>query len=134
MRYKMRNVKLPLLHLLCWTIGFLGSPALAQDSVNPKQEKAALKKAKKLRKKLVRGADFGSLARKHSDDPGSAMAGGELGLVSWGQFVPEYEEAVTQLETGELSEPVRTPFGYHLIQLIERQGGQFDTRHILVKF
>ena len=126
-------MKLATLLLFGWFL--IGHSALvsAQDKATLRQEKAALKKAKKLRKKLVRGANFASLTKRHSDDPGSAPTGGELGWVDWGQFVPEFEEAVAHLKLGELSEPVRTPFGYHLIQLVARNEKQFNTRHLLIK-
>ena len=129
----MESMKLPMVLLLGWLL--IGHSALvsAQDEATLKQEKAALKKAKKLRKKLARGADFASLARRRSDDPGSAPMGRELGWVDWGQFVPEFEEAVAHLEPKELSEPVRTAFGYHLIQLVDRTEDQFNVRHILIK-
>ena len=133
MKCEMRNVKLLMVLLLGWiVIGYSGL-AFAQQEATVKQEKAAHKKAKKIRKRILRGADFSKMAQKYTDDPGSAATGGNLGVVDWGQFVPEFEEAVTRLELGELSEPVRTPFGYHIIQLIDRDEEQFHARHILVK-
>ncbi len=105
----------------------------AQELTASQKEKTALRKAQKLRKRLLKGADFYNTARRYSDDPGSAPLGGELGWVGWGQFVPEFEDAVAQLKPDELSEPVRTPFGYHLIQLVDRTENQFNARHILVK-
>ena len=133
MKCEMRNMKLLMVLLLGWMIAGYSGLAFAQQEATVKQEKAALKKAKKIRKRILRGADFGKMAQKYTDDPGSATTGGNLGVVDWGQFVPEFEEAVTQLELGELSEPVRTPFGYHIIQLIDRDEEQFHARHILVK-
>lgn len=65
------------------------------------------------------GADFGVLAREHSGDPGSAEAGGALGWFGLGQMVPQFEEAVAALEPGEISQPVQTQFGWHLIRLEE---------------
>jgi peptidyl-prolyl cis-trans isomerase SurA len=74
-----------------------------------------------LRDRLVSGnADFAQLARANSDD-GSAARGGELGWIYTGDTVPEFERAVDALKPGEISEPVRTPFGYHLIQVMERR-------------
>ena len=129
----MKNKKKLIVFLSCWLMMTAGLPSIAQEVASPKQEKAALKKAKKIRKVLIRGADFASLAAKHSDDPVSAQMGGELGFVSRGQLVSEYEKAVDDLEPGQLSEPVRTQFGFHLIELIERKEGQTNTRHILIK-
>jgi peptidyl-prolyl cis-trans isomerase SurA len=66
------------------------------------------------------GADFGELARVHSDD-GTAARGGELDWIYAGDTVPEFEHAFEELKVGEVSQPVRTPFGYHLIQVLERR-------------
>jgi peptidyl-prolyl cis-trans isomerase SurA len=66
-------------------------------------------------------ADFAELAKEHSEDPGSALRGGELGWSDPNNYVPEFKDALAQLEPGEFSEPVRTVHGWHLIQLIERR-------------
>jgi peptidyl-prolyl cis-trans isomerase SurA len=74
-----------------------------------------------LRDRVVRGGqDFGQLARLHSVDP-SATRGGDLGWLYPGDTVPEFERAMNQLKPGEVSEPVQTPFGWHLIQVLERR-------------
>ena len=79
------------------------------------------------------GANFGTMAEMYSMDPGSARKGGELpGWYKRGQLAPEYEAAVFKLKTGELSSPVETDFGFHLIQVLERRGNEFRTRHILL--
>jgi peptidyl-prolyl cis-trans isomerase D len=70
-----------------------------------------------IRERILGGESFEELAREFSADPGSAPAGGELGSLGKGVFVPEFEEALWQLEPGELSEPVETEFGLHLIRL-----------------
>ncbi len=67
------------------------------------------------------GADFGHLAQEHSGDPGSAENGGSLGWFQAGQMVPPFEEAVRELEPGEVSAPVETQFGWHLIRLDDRR-------------
>jgi parvulin-like peptidyl-prolyl isomerase len=103
------------------------------ETASAKQEKKALKQAQKLRKRLLKGADFHQLAEKFSNDPGSAPYGGEMGSVQFGQFVPEYDSAVLALEVGEISEPVRTKFGYHLIELIAKDETTFKSRHILIR-
>ncbi|WP_337872612.1 peptidylprolyl isomerase [Ignavibacterium sp.] len=79
------------------------------------------------------GADFSELAKKYSEDPGSASAGGDLGFVKKGVFYPEFESVAFRLKEGELSEVVETPVGYHIIQLLERRGESIHTRHILIK-
>ena len=81
-------------------------------------EKAAKAKIDGLRAKLLAGADFASLARQNSDDPGSAVQGGDLGQVNRGMLAKEFEEALYSLrKVGEISAPVKTGFGYHLIRL-----------------
>lgn len=78
-------------------------------------------KARALRDRIEQGTDFAALAKAHSDDPGSVANGGDLGWVTPGQTVPEFERALNELKPGEVSQPVRTPFGVHLIQLLERR-------------
>ncbi len=76
-----------------------------------------LKKAREVRTELLAGADFAELARKYSADPGSAPTGGGLGFFPRGQMVPEFDEAAFSLAVGEISQPVKTKFGYHLIKV-----------------
>ncbi len=78
-------------------------------------------RARRLRVDAEGGADFETLAREHSDDPGSAANGGDLGLVVEGQTVAAFETALFALDPGELSDVVETPFGFHVIQMVERQ-------------
>jgi hypothetical protein len=80
-----------------------------------------------------KGEDFTELAREFSDDPGSARSGGDLGFASRGTMVPEFEATAMRMKPGEISKPVETDFGYHLIQLIERRGNEFHARHILIR-
>lgn len=79
------------------------------------------------------GADFGELAKTYSDDPASAVHGGDLGFVKKGVFYPEFESAAFALKEGEISGIVESPVGFHIIQLLERRGESIKTRHILVK-
>lgn len=78
---------------------------------------AAETEIKAIRDRIEAGESFSDLAREYSEDPGSADKGGELGLVGKGVFVPEFEDALWSLSEGEVSQPVRTQFGYHLILL-----------------
>ena len=73
----------------------------------------------------VKASDFPQLAKKHSED-GSAPNGGTLGWMSPGELVPEFEQAMNQLKVNEVSDPVRTEFGWHLIQVVERRQAQLS--------
>ncbi len=84
-------------------------------------ETEARRKITVLRQRIAEGANFAELARLNSDDPASAQRGGELGWTVPGDLVPEFERAMNALKIGELSEPVRSPFGYHIIQVEERR-------------
>ena len=83
-------------------------------------ETEALHKMKGLRERLEHGGDFAELARLYSQD-GSAPKGGDLGWIYPGDTVPEFERAMDRLAVNELSQPVQSPFGYHLIQVLERR-------------
>jgi peptidyl-prolyl cis-trans isomerase SurA len=83
-------------------------------------EDEAKRKLVQLRARIKEGADFAELARLHSDDA-SASRGGDLGWLYPGDTVPEFERAFTNLKVMEVSEPVKTPFGFHLIQVLERR-------------
>ena len=89
-------------------------------------ESEARRRLLDLRERIVSGgADFAELARVHSDD-GTAARGGELDWVYPGDTVPEFERAFEELKIGEVSQPVRTPFGYHLIQVLERRSSDMS--------
>jgi peptidyl-prolyl cis-trans isomerase SurA len=89
-------------------------------------ENEARRKLLNLRDRIVNGVDFAELARLNSDD-GSASRGGDLGWVYPGDTVPEFERAFTELKPMELSQPVKTPFGWHLIQVLERRTADMST-------
>ncbi|MDG2342255.1 MAG: peptidylprolyl isomerase [Cytophagales bacterium] len=86
-----------------------------------------------IRDKIINGESFEILATLYSQDPGSAQNGGNLGFVGRGMFQPEFEAAVFKLKEGEVSMPIETEFGFHLIQLIEKRGNLFNSRHILLQ-
>ncbi|HET8730173.1 MAG TPA: SurA N-terminal domain-containing protein [Moraxellaceae bacterium] len=90
------------------------------DAKTPEAE--ALKKIQAVEKRARAGEDFGKLAKEFSQDPGTVGNGGDLGLAGRGMFVPEFEKTLFSLKEGEISAPVRTTYGYHLIKLnhIER--------------
>ncbi len=87
----------------------------------------------KIKKDILGGETFESQARIYSDDPGSASKGGLYTNISKGKMVKPFEAAALNLQEGEISEPVESDFGYHLIQLVKKSGKQYDARHILLK-
>lgn len=103
-----------------------------KPKVNPEEKARALAQITELRERIVNGEDFAELASVYSDDAGSGRVGGDLGWVQRGKFVPEFEAEAYNLEKGELSDIVESPFGFHLIQLIDRRGNSINSRHILV--
>lgn len=110
---------------------------LAQLVILPKlsseKKKSIKEKLDGFRKRIYSGEDFKVLATLYSDDVVSANNGGELGFMSRGELLPEFERAAFRLKDNEISEVVETKFGFHLIQMIERRGEQINARHILIK-
>lgn len=88
-----------------------------------RDEESAAQLAAELADRLQAGEDFAALASEYSDDPGSASDGGELGWAGRGVYVPEFEETLFGLEVAQVSAPVRTQFGFHLIELEELRSG-----------
>lgn len=85
------------------------------DKVNDEQAKARIEQ---IRQRLDKGEDFAALAKEFSQDPGSASNGGDLGFAGPGVYAPAFEEALYKLDDGQVSAPVRTEYGYHLIKLL----------------
>ena len=75
---------------------------------------------------------FAEMALKYSQDPSAKQAGGSLGFLKRGTLVTEFESVAFNLKPGEISEPVKTDFGYHIIQLLGKLGDKINTRHILI--
>ncbi|HEX9655868.1 MAG TPA: peptidylprolyl isomerase [Bacteroidota bacterium] len=100
---------------------------------NAEEKELARQKLQSLVDSIKAGIPFEDLARRHSEDPGSAPEGGDLGFVRRGQFVKEFETAAFALKAGETSGIVETDFGLHVIQLLERRGDAVHARHILIR-
>jgi len=86
----------------------------------------ALAKAKEVRAKIVAGAKFEEQAKTESDDTGSGENGGDLGMFGQGQMLPEFDEVVFKAPIGQVTEPVKTTYGYHLILVEERTSKPFE--------
>lgn len=104
-----------------------------KPTVSPKEKERVRKQLLEIKERILSGESFGELAEEYSDDPGSAAQGGNLGFMDRGMLVPEYEAVALQMQPGEISDPVESEFGFHLIQLIERRGNRYNSRHILLK-
>lgn len=101
-------------------------------SISKAQKDASKQKLSELRDRVLRGEDFGALAREFSEEPGANMSGGELGYVGRGAMVPQFEAMAFKLKKGEVSEPFETQFGTHIMQLLDRRGNEYNSRHILL--
>lgn len=101
--------------------------------VSKEDKKQAREKLRGIREKIVSGErSFKTSALLYSEDPGSAKESGDLGWTTRGQMVPEFEEVAFTLNEGEVSEVFESPFGFHIIELIERRGDDYHCRHILI--
>ncbi len=109
------------------------SELVVTPAINEEERQKALDEITEFRRRVVEdGESFSKLAER-SDDPGSAKQGGSLGWVKRGQMVPEFEAALFKLKNKEISPVVKTEFGYHIIQAVERRGNTIFARHILAK-
>ena len=104
----------------------LPRPITAADTAASRQ------RALDVRAEIAGGAPFDTVARRESSDSVSAANGGLLGTVTRGAFVPEFERAAFALRPGELSQPVLSPFGFHIIKVDSRKGDSITVRHVLV--
>lgn len=85
-----------------------------------------------IRSRILAGEDFATLAKKYSDDPSVLSNNGDMGWVGRGRMVPEFEAMAFRLKPNEISMPFESEFGYHIMQLLERRGGEYHSRHILI--
>lgn len=111
--------------------------SLSQITMYPKLTDAhkdeIIAKLNKIKQDIIAGEPFENQARIYSEDPGSAANGGLYKNISKGKMVKPFEAAALNLQEGEISDPVESEFGYHLIQLVKKSGKNYDARHILLK-
>jgi peptidyl-prolyl cis-trans isomerase C len=107
-------------------IRFQGSKMPLADGKKDLTEAEALAKITELRAKIVAGADFAAVAKESSDDTGSGANGGDLGSFAKGAMVPEFDKEAFTLPAGQMSQPVKSPFGYHLIKVEAHSNKPFD--------
>lgn len=101
-------------------------------AVNDVQKEATRKELAAIRDRILKGEDFTELAKQHSDDPSVTYNGGDMGWVGRGQMVPEFEAMAFRLEQNEISQPFETEYGLHILQLLDRRGNEYHSRHILI--
>src|SRR5262249_33189679 len=92
-----------------------------------KDDAAVKAKAEELAKQARAGADFAELAKKNSEDEASAKNGGDLDYFGRGRMVPEFDQAVFAMQAGEISDPIKTPYGYHVIKLVDKKAATTRT-------
>lgn len=107
-------------------IRFTGSPVPVRTGEKDLSKAEALAKAEAIRKRLLAGEDFAKLAKENSDDTGSGANGGDLGYFRHGMMVPQFETAAYKLPLNQVSEPVETQFGYHLIKIEEKKARTYE--------
>ncbi len=107
-------------------IRFQGSRVPLKANQKDLTDAEALAKAKEIQKKVSGGLDFAQIAKDESDDTGSGAQGGDLGSFNHGQMVEAFDQAAFSLPVGKVSDPVKTPFGYHLIQVQEHTSKTFE--------
>lgn len=103
-----------------------------EAEVSEEQKKETRNQLLDLRSRILAGEDFGELARRYSDDPSVLSNNGEMGWVGRGRMVPEYEAVAFRIRPGEVSMPFESQFGMHIMQLLERRGNEYKSRHILI--
>ncbi len=107
-------------------VRFKGSPVPLKQGREELTEEQALARVQELRKRLLAGEDFAAVAKAESDDATSAGNGGDLGNFRRGQMVPAFDAAVFSLPLRQISEPVKTQFGFHLIRVEDRSAQSFE--------
>lgn len=107
-------------------VRFKGSKVPLAEGKKDLTEDEALAKITELRGKIMAGADFATVAKEGSDDTGSGANGGDLGKFGKGQMVPEFDKEAFILPVGQVSQPVKSPFGYHLIKVESRGTKPFE--------
>ncbi len=100
--------------------------------VSEVQKQEARQRLIDLRNRILGSENFNDLARKYSEDPSAQYNGGEMGYVGRGAMVPAFEAMAFKLREGEISQPFESPYGFHIMELIDRRGNEYNSRHILI--
>jgi peptidyl-prolyl cis-trans isomerase SurA len=109
------------------------SQIVKKPGISIEQRQLAIEKIEGILARVQKGEDFAKLAMIYSEDPGSATKGGDLGYVGRGELVTEFEGSAFRLQPGEVSEVVKTKYGYHIIKMLDQKGERIRLSHILIK-
>ncbi|HYG50593.1 MAG TPA: peptidylprolyl isomerase [Flavobacteriales bacterium] len=121
--------------LLSFVVLFLCAfAAPAQPDSTKKSKSEALMFSYQLYERIKKGESFVELAKKYSEDPGSAPNGGLYANINKGDFMKKFEEKLFSLKPGEISKPFKTSYGYHIAELVSVHGDKYDCRHILITY
>lgn len=109
------------------------SHIVVYPEIFPENEQKVIDQLSQIKKEVEEGASFATKAILYSQDPGSSTNGGLITKVTRGMMVPEFDAVVFNLQEGEISEPFKTDFGYHIAMMEKRRGQEIDIRHILIQ-
>lgn len=124
--------KIPADSLPFYSADVVVAQIIKKAQVSDAQKVATRQKLSELRQRILDGEDFHELARKFSEDPSAQYNSGEMGYVGRGSMVPPYEAMAFKIRPGEISQPFESQFGFHIMQLIDRRGNEYNSRHILI--
>lgn len=109
------------------------SHIVVYPDIFPENEQKVIDQLATIKKEVEEGASFATKAILYSNDPGSSSNGGLMTKVTRGMMVPEFDAVIFNLQEGEISEPFKTDFGYHIAMMDKRRGQEVDVRHILIQ-
>lgn len=109
------------------------SHIVVYPDIFPENEQKVIDQLAQIKKEVEEGASFATKAILYSNDPGSSSNGGLMTKVTRGMMVPEFDAIIFNLQEGEISDPFKTDFGYHIAMMDKRRGQEVDVRHILIQ-
>ncbi len=124
--------KIPTDSLPFYSADVVVAQIVKKAQISDEQKLATKLKLTEIRQRILDGEDFNELARKFSEDPSAQYNGGDMGYVGRGAMVAQYEAMAFKLKKGEISQPFESMFGFHIMQLIDRRGNEYHSRHILI--
>jgi peptidyl-prolyl cis-trans isomerase SurA len=124
--------KIPADSLPFYSADVVVAQIVKRAQVSDAQKVATRQKLSEIRQRILDGEDFHELAKKFSEDPSAQYNGGEMGYAGRGMMAPPFEAMAFRIKAGEISQPFETQFGFHIMQLIDRRGNEYNSRHILI--